>query len=329
MRLLRDGGAANVPRPHRDHAGRRLRARAAVDGVRARLRDLRPLLRLSDRARRGRAERDARRAAGARVPALRATRTSPTRRAGGCCSRSATTRPATTTAASCSSGPTGSCGWRPATAADGANAQDPASLLGKLIRLDPAAPTPEVVASGLRNPWRFSFDRATGQLVLADVGHGAFEEINVGLAGNYGWPCFEGTARRTLRPRLRQRDGAAGPDQGPHDRRVLLDHRRLRRARPRPADAARPLPVRGLLRGRAAHGRPRAPAGDAATGLRASNPSSFGEDACGRLLVVSLNGPVYRLLDGAPSACAPTAPPPAPSAPTPVATRAPAPCPRA
>ena len=55
-------------------------------------------------------------------------------------------------------------------------------------------------------------------------------------------------------------------------------------------------------------------AGDAATGLRASNPSSFGEDACGRLLVVSLNGPVYRLLDGAPSECAPGAPPPGPGA---------------
>ena len=97
-------------------------------------------------------------------------------------------------------GPDGKLWLATGDAADGANAQDPASLLGKLIRLDPAAPTPEVVASGLRNPWRFSFDRATGQLVLADVGHTALEEINVGVAGNYGWPCFEGTAPRTLDP---------------------------------------------------------------------------------------------------------------------------------
>ena len=76
------------------------------------------------------------------------------------------------------------------------------SLLGKLIRLDPAAPTPEVVASGLRNPWRFSFDRGTGQLVLADVGNGTFEEINVGVASNYGWPCFEGEDAAFGAPRL-------------------------------------------------------------------------------------------------------------------------------
>ena len=47
-------------------------------------------------------------------------------------------------------------------------------------------------ASGLRNPWRFSFDRADGRLVIADVGQSLYEEINVGLAANYGWPCREG-----------------------------------------------------------------------------------------------------------------------------------------
>ena len=97
-------------------------------------------------------------------------------------------------------GPDGKLWLATGDAADGANAQDANSLLGKLIRLDPAAPLPEIVAGGLRNPWRFSFDRATGQLVLADVGDTAFEEINFGLAANYGWPCFEGTVRRTANP---------------------------------------------------------------------------------------------------------------------------------
>ena len=57
-----------------------------------------------------------------------------------------------------------------------------------------------MVARGLRNPWRFSFDRANGSLVIGDVGQGEFEEIDVGVAGNYGWPCFEGTTRRTATP---------------------------------------------------------------------------------------------------------------------------------
>ena len=62
-----------------------------------------------------------------------------------------------------------------------------------MIRLDVAAPAPEVMAVGLRNPWRFSFDRATGQIAVADVGDVSIEEITFGLAANYGWPCFEGT----------------------------------------------------------------------------------------------------------------------------------------
>ena len=53
---------------------------------------------------------------------------------------------------------------------------------------------PEIYAYGFRNPWRWSFDRGSGQLWLNDVGQSALEEVDlVTLGGNYGWRCFEGT----------------------------------------------------------------------------------------------------------------------------------------
>src|SRR5579884_980115 len=91
-------------------------------------------------------------------------------------------------------------------------AQNPDSLLGKLLRLDvdagdpyaipPDNPfargggAPEVWALGLRNPWRFAFDRASGLLYIADVGQDAWEEVDVAPAArsgaNYGWRLMEG-----------------------------------------------------------------------------------------------------------------------------------------
>jgi glucose/arabinose dehydrogenase len=98
------------------------------------------------------------------------------------------------------------------------NGQNGQSLLGKILRLDidgadgdkpyaiPAdnpyinnpALAPEVWAWGLRNPWRFSFDRETNDLYIADVGQNNWEEINFQPAGsaggeNYGWNTMEGT----------------------------------------------------------------------------------------------------------------------------------------
>ena len=95
------------------------------------------------------------------------------------------------------------------------NAQDLGSMLGKILRIDVDADfpygipldnpfvgnpnaNPEIWALGLRNPWRFSFDRLTGDLLIADVGQGSWEEVNFQQASsmggeNYGWRLMEGT----------------------------------------------------------------------------------------------------------------------------------------
>ena len=81
------------------------------------------------------------------------------------------------------------------------HAQDPDDPLGKLLRIDPesdSSTAPEIWAIGLRNPWRFSFDRATDDLWIADVGQNAIEEIDFLPAGtpagsNFGWSGYEGS----------------------------------------------------------------------------------------------------------------------------------------
>jgi Ca2+-binding RTX toxin-like protein len=97
-----------------------------------------------------------------------------------------------------------------------ASSQDINSLLGKVLRLDVssdafpgdatrnyaipgdnmfvgATGADEIYASGLRNPWRSSFDRGLGDLFIADVGQSTWEEINIGALGaNYGWNVYEG-----------------------------------------------------------------------------------------------------------------------------------------
>lgn len=97
----------------------------------------------------------------------------------------------------------------------GNRAQNPTNLLGKMLRINVDAPSgysipltnpfygqtdtlPEIWALGLRNPWKFHFDKLTGDLWIADVGQNAMEEINFQQAGdhtpyNYGWRCYEGT----------------------------------------------------------------------------------------------------------------------------------------
>jgi glucose/arabinose dehydrogenase len=82
-------------------------------------------------------------------------------------------------------------------------AQNIGSRLGKLLTIDVdrRGARPQVDALGLRNPWRFSFDRANGDLYIGDVGQNAWEEIDylprarLSRLQNYGWDVFEGRAR--------------------------------------------------------------------------------------------------------------------------------------
>ena len=158
----------------------------------------------------------------------------------------------------------------------------------------------EVFAYGLRNPYRFSFDRRTGALSVGDVGEGAVEEVDYVRAPrnggfNFGWSVFEGRSRFRSGtapghvPPVVQRShgqGACSITGG-----YVVRDRSLPRLRGKYVfgDLCDPrLRVASLRGGRSRGGR--------ALGVRVSNLVSFGEDARGRVYAVSLNGPVYRLV---------------------------------
>jgi hypothetical protein len=196
------------------------------------------------------------------------------------------------------------------------NAQDPASLLGKLLRIDPdaAIPTAQVWSLGLRNPFRFSFDRQSGDLLIGDVGQGAREEVDyapapgLGLGANYGWNCREGLIAGPATD-----EGCGSAPAGtftepifdyPHDD-------------PGNGGAFGCAIIGGYvargsgygdLFGRYLYGDlcagelrsfvPALPAArcDRSEGISVDGLNSFGEDSSGRLYAVSGNGPVYRIV---------------------------------
>ena len=199
------------------------------------------------------------------------------------------------------------------------NAQDLSSLLGKILRVDPApggrrpygiprsnpfvdepGARGEVYAYGLRNPWRFSFDRVGDALSIGDVGQDSVEEVDLvskseGRGANFGWSAFEGDERFN--------DDQEAPGAIP----PVLTY---------PLDDACAVTGGYVVRdesltslyGRYVYGdfcvgemrsfvaRPgRRAEDDRPLGVTVPQLSSFGEDNRGRVYAVSLDGAVYRL----------------------------------
>jgi glucose/arabinose dehydrogenase len=204
------------------------------------------------------------------------------------------------------------------------NGQDLGALLGKILRIDPSRPAkggkdysipkdnpfaseqgarPEVLAYGLRNPWRFSFDRETGALWIGDVGQDSLEEIDVltepgSQDSNFGWSAFEGTERfnddqeapNAIDPVLTYgRDLGCSVTGG-----YVVRDRALESLYGRYLYADF---CQGQLRSFTAADAERGEAtDDRALGLQVPSISSFGEDQKGRIYAVSLDGPVFRLV---------------------------------
>jgi glucose/arabinose dehydrogenase len=180
-------------------------------------------------------------------------------------------------------------------------AQNRGSLFGKLLRfnVNTSRPRPLIAALGLRNPWRFSFDRRTGDLYIGDVGQNAWEEINFTRrrspgVENYGWRVYEGRARfanetpsggRLVFPIVVQ----------PNPPNCSIIGGFVYRGSAVPAARGRYFfgdnchpPIRSIA----------APGGQnvRTERFRISGLSSFGEDARGELYATSLEGVVYRLV---------------------------------
>jgi len=198
------------------------------------------------------------------------------------------------------------------------NGQDLSTLLGAILRIDPrptagapygvpddnpfvgrADARAEIWMYGLRNPWRFSFDRATGDLWIGDVGQSAYEEIDFAAAGdqagaNWGWNAREGAHDYSDMPAPGARDPIFeyGRDEG-----VSVSGGFVYRGDAIPA-------LRGAYvfadyaAGRliALVERDGQIVGQLPLGVEVAEVTSFGEDLDGELYVVSRRGDVFRLV---------------------------------
>jgi glucose/arabinose dehydrogenase len=220
------------------------------------------------------------------------------------------------------------------------NSQNLGNLLGKILRIDPEGSAPgeytvpadnpftdtagcadgcdEIWSYGLRHPWRFSFDRRTGDLVIGDVGFDLWEEIdfetgpNPGKGDNFGWNCREGA-----HPGPGESSPVCAARAGTFTEPVF----EYPHVDPGPCSITGGYVVRDRTLG-ALYGRylyvdfcvgqlrsvklrlPKA-GGDRSQGLSVPLVTSFGEGANCGIYVASFNGPVYRLVKRA------AAPPPA------------------
>jgi glucose/arabinose dehydrogenase len=196
---------------------------------------------------------------------------------------------------------------------DGGSAGDPGNRaqnlsvrLGKLLRINPLrGGSWRIVGYGLRNPWRFSFDRATGNVWIGDVGQGNWEEIDfrakarIGRVANYGWNRYEGRAVYSSSNPLRRAGQLVFPVvQYPHsDGACSVTGGYVYRG------SAVPAAVGRYFYGDFCNGRiwsfKVGPSGRASAArqepLTVQSLSSFGEDGNGELYATSLDGTLYKL----------------------------------
>jgi glucose/arabinose dehydrogenase len=196
--------------------------------------------------------------------------------------------------------------------------KDADDLLGSLLRIDPeqsgerpySVPSdnpfaggggaPEVWAYGLRNPWRFSFDRVTGDLWIGDVGDHAMEEIDMvpaakggGRGANFGWPILEGTELHGAEEPL-----AYVPPFHAYERHrpfCALIGGYVYRGSAVPALRGAYLYTDYCESGIHAFTKSGDEATERALGPEVASPSAFAEDDNGELYVLSLKGDVYRI----------------------------------
>ncbi len=194
---------------------------------------------------------------------------------------------------------------------DGGSAGDPGNRaqnlsvrLGKLLRINPTrhGSAWQIVGYGLRNPWRFSFDRKTGNLWIGDVGQERYEEVDyraaarIGRLANYGWSRYE--ARSTYdpgKPLLHKGDLVFPTWIYSHSDGCSITGGYVYRGSAVPSAAGRyffgDYCAGTLWSFKVGVGRASAPV---AFG-KIANLSSFGEDANGELYAVSTDGTLYRL----------------------------------